>query len=121
MNRREFVKLAGAGVPAAALAEAVVFIEKSGLDRTKALEILLNGAPGSPMVKTLTPRMTAQDYRPFFGVSLMSKDLNYAIDEAQKHGLALKTGQAALERFRNAIADWGDQDISAVVEPVRRP
>ena len=66
----------------------MAFIESSGLDRTKALEVLLNGAPGSPMVKTLTPRMTAQDYRPFFGVSLMAKDLTYAVAEAQQHNIA---------------------------------
>jgi 3-hydroxyisobutyrate dehydrogenase len=108
------------GVQTAALAEAIAFIESSGLDRAKALEILLNGAPGSPMVKTLAPRMVAQDYRPFFGVALMSKDLAYAVAEAQQHGVTLKTGQAALERFRNAVADWGNQDLSAVVEPLRR-
>ena len=72
------------------------------------------------MVKTLTPRMAAHDYRPFFGVSLMAKDLTYAIAEAQQHGVSLKTGEAALDRFRNAVADWGAHDMSAVVEPLRR-
>jgi 3-hydroxyisobutyrate dehydrogenase len=108
------------GVQTAALAEAMAFVENSGLDRVKAIEILLNGAPGSPMVKTIAPRMAAQDYKPFFAVRLMSKDMAYAVDEAQKHGVTLTTGQAALERFRNAVADWGDQDLSAVVEPLRR-
>ena len=108
------------GVQTAALAEAMSFIEQSGMDRTKAIEILLNGAPGSPMVKTIAPRMAAQDYKPFFAVRLMSKDMGYAVDEAQQHGVALKTGQAALDRFRAAVPDWGDQDLSAVVEPLRR-
>ena len=108
------------GVQAAALAEAMAFVEQSGMDRTKALEILLNGAPGSPIVKTLAPRMTAGDYNPFFAVRLMSKDIAYAVDEAQQHGVGLKTGLAALDLFRAAIPDWGDQDISAVVEPLRR-
>jgi len=108
------------GVQAAALAEAMAFVEQSGMDRTKAIEILLNGAPGSPIVKTLAPRMTAEDYKPFFAVRLMSKDMAYAVDEAQQHGVGLKTGLAALDRFRAAIPDWGDQDISAVVEPLRR-
>jgi len=108
------------GVQTAALAEAMAFVENSGLDRVKAIEILLNGAPGSPMVKTIAPRMAAQDYKPFFAVRLMSKDLAYAVDEAQQHGVTLTTGQAALERFRKAVPGWGDQDLSAVVEPLRR-
>ena len=108
------------GVQTAALAEAMAFVEHSGMDRTKAIEILLNGAPGSPMVKTLAPRMAAQDYKPFFAVRLMSKDMAYAVNEAQQHGVTLTTGQAALERFRTAIPGWGDQDLSAVVEPIRQ-
>ena len=39
------------GVQVAALAEAVAMIEHSGLDRMKALEVLTNGAPGSPLFK----------------------------------------------------------------------
>jgi len=107
------------GVQTAALAEAIAFVEHSGMDRAKAVEILLNGAPGSPMVKTIAPRMVAQDYKPFFAVRLMSKDMAYAVDEAQQHGVTLTTAQAALDRFRNAIPGWGDQDLSAVVEPLR--
>src|SRR5665213_3103346 len=44
------------GVQVAALAEAVAMIERSGLDRAKALEVLTAGAPGSPIVKTVSTR-----------------------------------------------------------------
>ena len=46
------------GMQVAALAEALAMIERSGLDRAKALEVLTNGAPGSPLVKTVAARMT---------------------------------------------------------------
>ena len=42
------------GVQAASTAEAIALIEKSGLDRTTALEVLTNGAPASPLFKTLS-------------------------------------------------------------------
>lgn len=54
------------GVQAASLAEALALIERSGLDRAKSLELLTTGAPGSPLVKTLSARMTARDYTPNF-------------------------------------------------------
>ena len=41
------------GVQAASLAEALGIIESSGLNREQAVEILANGAPGSPLVRTL--------------------------------------------------------------------
>src|SRR6516225_7201199 len=52
----------GSKMHVAALAEALVMIERSGLDRAKSLEVLTNGAPGSPLVKMVSARMTAPDY-----------------------------------------------------------
>ena len=108
------------GVQVAALAEAIAMIERSGLDREKAVEVLANGAPGSPLVKALSTRMTTPDYTPNFRLSLMAKDLGYAIQESDKLSLELATGQTALQSFQRAIAAGsGDKDIAAVVEPLR--
>ena len=52
------------GSQAAALAEALSLIERSGLDREKALGVLTEGAPGSPLVKLLSGRMTAANTSP---------------------------------------------------------
>jgi 3-hydroxyisobutyrate dehydrogenase len=110
-----------AGVQAASLAEAVALIERSGLDRAKALEVLTTGAPGSPLVKTLSGRMTARDYTPHFVLRLMAKDLAYAIGEGRRHGLRLSTVDSALEILERAIAvGHGDEDFSALVEPLRK-
>jgi 3-hydroxyisobutyrate dehydrogenase len=108
------------GAQLVALAEAVTLIERSGLDRTKALEILQNGAPGSPLVKTMSNRMTAKDYTPNFPMKLMAKDLNYAIEEAGKFGLKLGTVTAALQAFNAAMkSGHAEQDFSSVVEQYR--
>ena len=42
-----------AGTQAAALAEALAMVEAIGLDRDAAFSVLANGAPGSPLVKTV--------------------------------------------------------------------
>lgn len=109
------------GVQIAALAEGLAMIERGGLDRTKALEVLTGGAPGSPLVKAVSARMTKPDFTPNFLLRLMAKDLGYAISEAGKNSIELTTGKAALAVFQNAIAaGHGDQDIAAVVKPFRK-
>jgi 3-hydroxyisobutyrate dehydrogenase len=108
------------GVQAASLAEALALIERSGIDRPKALEVLTAGAPGSPLVKTLSGRMTARDYTPNFLLRLMAKDLTYALAEGRGHGLSLSTVASALEVVKQAIdAGHGEEDFSALVEPMR--
>ncbi len=108
------------GVQVASLSEAVALIEKSGIDRAKALEVLCNGAPGSPMVKMLSPRMTARDYTPNFLLKLMAKDLRYAQREAGNNHLDLATAAASLRLFEQALAaGLGERDMAAVVEPLR--
>ena len=108
------------GVQVASLAEGLVVIERSGLDRAKALEILTNGAPGSPLVKALSARMTTRDYQPNFLLRLMAKDLSYAIAEGHKFSLNLATPAAALGLFQQGVAaGHGEQDIAALVEQFR--
>ena len=109
------------GVQVASLAEAVAMIERSGLDRDRALEVLTHGAPGSPLLKTIAARMTAADFTPNFFLRLMAKDLGYAIGEGRGHSVELATAAAALGDFKAAIAaGLGEKDMSAVVEPMRR-
>ena len=108
------------GVQAVSLAEALAVIERAGLDREIATQILANGAPGSPLLKTLSARMTARDYTPHFHLALMRKDLEYSLKEAAERGVRLSTAQSALEAFERAVESGrGMQDVSAVVEPHR--
>ena len=110
------------GVQIAALAEGIAMIERGGLDRAKALEVLTNGAPGSPLVKAVATRMTTPDYTPNFLLRLMAKDLAYARKEAGQGSLDLTTATAALALFEKGIAaGHGEKDIAAVIEPLRQP
>ena len=110
------------GVQAASLAEAVGMIERGGLDRTKALEVLATGAPGSPLLKNFSARMTARDYTPLFKLCLMAKDLNYARQEAANAKMELATAEGALHLYEKSIAaGLGDMDISSIVEQFRSP
>lgn len=109
-----------AGVQAANLAEALAMVEASGLDRDAAFSVLSNGAPGSPLVKVIGARMLARDYDVNFMLSLMRKDLTYAIEEAARHGVTLSTATAARALYDRAVeAGLAERDFSAIVEPVR--
>ena len=108
------------GVQLAAIAEAVAWIEQSGLDRATAQAVLLEGAPGSPLVKTVTARMNAGDFTPNFLLKLMAKDLSYATKEGEARGAPLVTAPAALTLLQHAIeAGHGERDMSAVIESLR--
>jgi 3-hydroxyisobutyrate dehydrogenase len=108
------------GVQAACLAVAMCLMERSGIEPNKALAILHEGAPGSPIVKLLGDRMLARDYQPHFMVKLMAKDLGYAIRGVKDQSIDLTTAAAALRVFNQAIAAWqGEHDLAAVMEQFR--
>jgi 3-hydroxyisobutyrate dehydrogenase len=108
------------GVQASSLAEAIAWIERSGLNRAAALSILTAGAPASPLVKRLSERMCDPPREINFRLDLMMKDLEYSTREGRNHGIELPTGLAALARFEDAAAKgFGDRDLSAVIEPLR--
>jgi 3-hydroxyisobutyrate dehydrogenase len=109
------------GVQIASLAEALTWIERSGLDREKALSFLKSGAPGSPLLGAISGRMTAKNYNVNFLLRLMMKDLGYARSEAAREDVNLTTAETARKLFETAIAQgYGDSDMSAVIEPVRK-
>jgi 3-hydroxyisobutyrate dehydrogenase len=110
------------GVQAASFAEALAIIERSGLDRAKAVDLVMNGTPGSPMIKTMATRMLAPDYdNTNFALRLMAKDLGYAAEEGRTHGVGMITATAAWEVFKKGVdSGLGEKDLSAVAETFRK-
>lgn len=108
------------GVQVIALAEGVAWMEKAGLNPDTAMQVLTDGAAGSPLVKGLSARMLSRDYTPQFHLELMRKDLDYSAKAAGRAGVELTTAAAARARFDRAIeAGLGQQDFSSVVETMR--
>jgi 3-hydroxyisobutyrate dehydrogenase len=108
------------GVQAASLAEAISIIERSPLDRKVAVNAIIGGSPGSPVMKTLAARMTAPDFTPNFYLHLLAKDMRYAIAEGESRGVPMRTASTALGLLESAMERGdGDRDMAAVVEQFR--
>src|SRR5215471_10255428 len=108
------------GIQAASFAEAMALVAASGLDRDKSLAVLGNSALASPLIKRMLAAMETEDYTPNFPLKLMSKDIGYAMKEAERNGSRLQTASPALSVFRHAVdLGLGDQDFSAVVKSMK--
>jgi 3-hydroxyisobutyrate dehydrogenase len=109
-----------AGVQAASLAEAIAIIERSSLDRIQTIGAIVNGSPGSPVMKTLASRILADDFSPNFYLHLLAKDLGYAIGEGERRGVPMAMASTARDLLQASIARGdGNKDMAAVVEQFR--
>jgi 3-hydroxyisobutyrate dehydrogenase len=102
-------------VQLASLAEALTMVDRAGLDRAQAVDILANGSPGSPFARLVSGRMHAGDDTVHFMLRLMAKDLGYAKAEGEALGVDMATATAALAQVQAAIArGFGEGDISTL-------
>jgi 3-hydroxyisobutyrate dehydrogenase len=101
----------------AALAEALAVAKKAGFRDEQISELILGGAPASPIVKLKLPRMLAHDFEPTdFALHLMLKDARYATALAEALGAPTDMIASAAKAFARAEAKGlGDKDIAAVI------
>jgi 3-hydroxyisobutyrate dehydrogenase len=111
-----------AAVQAVSFGEALSLIDAGGLDHAKATSILTEGAPGSPILKRVAERVASGDFTPHFHLSLMAKDVTYAIEEGRRRQVNMQTATAALSTFKQAVASGlGEKDFAAVVQAIGHP
>jgi 3-hydroxyisobutyrate dehydrogenase len=84
------------GVQMPALAEAVVFGERAGLDRSKILEMIAKSGYSSPVMSF---RCVLMEQRNFglaaFKLGLMRKDMMLVLDECQRLGVPMPVSESA--------------------------
>ncbi|CAM5482800.1 2-hydroxy-3-oxopropionate reductase [Streptomyces rimosus] len=104
-----------------ACAEAVVFLEKSGVDLTAALEVLGGGLAGSTVLTRKKTNFLNRDFTPGFRIDLHHKDMGIVTDAARTVGAALPVGTlvASLVAALRAQGDGG-LDHSALLRGVER-
>jgi 3-hydroxyisobutyrate dehydrogenase-like beta-hydroxyacid dehydrogenase len=108
------------GVNMQAIAEAVAFGEKAGLNRELLLEVLAKTAVISPAHQNKLLRAEHDDYSPQFPLRLMNKDFKLILEKASEVGAPMPLTAAALQvnAARNAVN--GDEDFSSVISEMER-
>jgi 2-hydroxy-3-oxopropionate reductase len=104
-----------------ACAEAVVFLEKSGVDLRAALEVLGGGLAGSTVLARKKDSFLDRDFTPGFRIDLHHKDLGIVTDAARGVGAVLPLG-AVVAQLVGAVRAQGDGglDHSALLRGVER-
>ncbi|MGW7515057.1 2-hydroxy-3-oxopropionate reductase [Streptomyces sp. NPDC054796] len=104
-----------------ACAEAVVFLEKSGVDLDAALDVLAGGLAGSTVLDRKKENFKKRDFQPGFRIDLHHKDMGIVTDAARAVGSALPVGSlvASLVASLRAQGDGG-LDHSALLRGVER-
>lgn len=99
------------------LAEAVHFIEKSGLDGEKVFDVIQHGAAGSWQMINRHKTMLNNEFDFGFAVDWMRKDLNIALNEARRNGAQLPV-TALVDQFYADIQQRGGGrwDTSSLVK-----
>nr|WP_042191480.1 NAD(P)-dependent oxidoreductase [Kibdelosporangium sp. MJ126-NF4]CEL20108.1 2-hydroxy-3-oxopropionate reductase [Kibdelosporangium sp. MJ126-NF4]CTQ97332.1 2-hydroxy-3-oxopropionate reductase (EC 1.1.1.60) [Kibdelosporangium sp. MJ126-NF4] len=110
------------GVQMQALAEAIVFGERAGLDRGQLIRMIAASGYSSPVMKFKAGVMARRAYeRADFKLTLMRKDLMLALRDADTLGVDMPATAASFDVLTAAQdAGLGDLDCAAVLTEVER-
>jgi 3-hydroxyisobutyrate dehydrogenase len=105
------------GVQMPALAEAVVFGERAGLDRDKILEMISKSGYSSPVMSFRCAIMGQRNFDlAAFKLGLMRKDMTLVLGESQKLGVPMPVSESAYAMLTAAQQQGlGDLDVAAIL------
>ena len=104
------------GIAIAAVAEAMLMLQKGGADPAAVRAALKGGFADSTILQLHGARMTHMDFTPGGLCALQLKDLNNALAEAESFGLRLPTLENTRDRFDHLVhqMDGADLDHAAL-------
>jgi 2-hydroxy-3-oxopropionate reductase len=101
------------------VAEAIVFLEASGVDTEAAVEVLAGGLAGSAVLERKAPAMLRRDFTPGFRVELHHKDMGIVTAAAREAGAVIPLGAAVAQLLASLHARGdGGLDHSALLKLV---
>ncbi len=108
------------GVNMQAIAEAVAFGEKAGLDRRLLFEVLAQTAVVAPAHQGKLPRAEHRDYSPQFPLRLMNKDFRLILDKAARLYAPMPATAAAFQINVARAAKSSEEDFSSVIDEMEK-
>ena len=91
------------------LCEAIMYINKSGLDAKTVLGTISTGAAGSWSLDNYAPRMLVGDFAPGFAIKHYIKDMKIALESAEELGMDTPGLRLALDMYQQ-VADMGAEE-----------
>ena len=99
-----------------AVAEALVFAAKAGVDPVKVRQALMGGAAYSRILEFHGQRMIERNFKPGFRMRLHRKDLDITLEAGRAYGAALPVTSQVRELMTETLNDGqGDMDNSSFV------
>lgn len=109
------------GVGVAAVAEALNFATRSGVDATRVREALLGGFAYSRILENHGQRMLDRNFKPGFKAWMHQKDMRIVMEEAHRLGLALPTSAVTAQMFNAMVGSGlGEDDSIAMLKLFER-
>jgi 3-hydroxyisobutyrate dehydrogenase len=102
------------GIAAQGLAEAVILARNNGIDPGDLTTLINNSALGSAFGKIKGEAIVNDNYKAAFALKLIAKDLRLAKDI----GLTTPLGETVYKTFQQAEAEYGNEDIIAIIKQV---
>ncbi len=109
------------GVGVAAVAEALNFAARSGVDASRVREALLGGFAYSRILENHGQRMLDRNFQPGFKAWMHQKDMRIVMEEAHRLGLALPSSAATAQMFNAMVGSGlGEDDSVAMLKLLER-
>ncbi len=109
------------GVGVAAVAEALNFASRSGVDAARVREALLGGFAYSRILENHGQRMLERNFKPGFKAWMHQKDLRIVMEEAHRLGLALPASAVTAQLFNAVVGSgMGEDDSIAMLRLLER-
>jgi 3-hydroxyisobutyrate dehydrogenase-like beta-hydroxyacid dehydrogenase len=108
------------GVGMQAIAEAIAFGQKAGLERERLLDVLSQTAVIPPALVGKFKRAMLNDYSPQFPLRLMNKDFRLILSTAAAAWVPLPATAAAFQVNVAESANETDEDFSAVIRQMEK-
>ena len=108
-----------AGMTIQAIAEALIFASKSGVDPAKVREALMGGFAASKILEVHGKRMLNEYFKPGFKAQLHQKDIAIVMQTAKELGITLPGATHLMDNL-NAVVDagYGEMDSSAIIKVI---
>src|SRR5205085_12541684 len=108
------------GLGMQALAEAIAFGEKAGVEKGLLLDVLGQTAVLTAGQKSKLANVKLEQYPTQFALSLQHKDLHLILNEADELSVSMPATAAAQQMYTAALAKGMDEDFSIMIKFMER-